>query len=342
MGIDKPDVRMVLHYDCPDSIEAYFQEAGRAGRDGKQAYAVLLFGKQDFITLEQRISTTFPEKDYIRQVYEHLAYYYQIATGDGYGITHEFCVEQFCQRFRHFPPRVLAALQILQRAGYLEYSDEQDNQARLHFLIGRDQLNLLSNLSATEERVVTALLRNYGGLFADYEFINESEVARQCGMKEQEVYLVLKGLSERRILNFIPRKQVPQIRYMQRREDAEHVMLPPDVYEERLEQYRQRIHAMMDYARRDDRCRSRLLLEYFGETSTHDCRQCDVCKGLSDHDSEAEAAEAIRHLLSDGKPHAISELYSLPCDAPAIDAALRQLTSEEHVQQQDGMLKLKS
>ena len=134
MGIDKPDVRLVMHYDCPDSIEAYFQEAGRAGRDGKPAQAILLYNNSDNAKLAKRIDDTFPPKDEIRQVYEHLAYFFQIATGDGFGITREFSIDIFCQRFHHFPVRVHSALQILQRAGYIEYDATPDQQARVRFL----------------------------------------------------------------------------------------------------------------------------------------------------------------------------------------------------------------
>ena len=338
MGIDKPDVRLVLHYDCPDSIEAYFQEAGRAGRDGKSARAVLLYNNSDQAKLEKRISDTFPEKDYIRQVYEHLAYYYQIATGDGYGVLREFNIEAFCQRFHHFPIRVHAALQLLQRSGYIEYNEEADNQARVRFLVGRDDLYQLDHLSPDEERVVVALLRNYGGLFADYAFIDESIVAQQAGLTPPQTYEILKELSQRRLLHFIPRRNIPTIRYMQRREDAEHIVIPPHVYEERREQYRERIHAMLHYATSDDLCRSRQLLAYFGENITHNCGQCDVCQ------SKPQDADAIRQhiltLLNDHQPHPIGELSSLPYSTDDVSHVLTQLIQEEQVEQQDGQLQV--
>ena len=140
MGIDKPDVRIVIHMDLPDSIEAYFQEAGRAGRDGQKAYAVVLYAKSDKATLHKRIPDTFPEKEYIKEVYEHLQYYYQMAMGDGQGCVREFNIEDFCRKFKYFPVPVDSALKILTQAGYLEYTDEQDNASRLLFTIRRDEL----------------------------------------------------------------------------------------------------------------------------------------------------------------------------------------------------------
>jgi len=177
MGIDKADVRLVIHYDCPDSIEAYFQEAGRAGRDGKQSYAVMLYNNSDSAKLAKRIDDTFPPKDYIRQVYEHLAYYFQIATGDGYGVVHEFNIDEFCQRFHHFPIRVHSALQILTRAGYIDYVEVPDQQARVRFRLERHELYRLNDSNPDEERVIIALLRNYGGLFSDFGYIDETFIA---------------------------------------------------------------------------------------------------------------------------------------------------------------------
>ena len=340
MGIDKPDVRQVIHYDCPDSIEAYFQEAGRAGRDGQQAYAVLLYNASDNAKLEKRIADTYPPREYIRQVYEHLAYYYQIATGDGYGVSREFSIDDFCQRFHHFPIRVHSALQILQRAGYIEYTEEQDNQARVHFLLDRHELYRLDSVSPDEDRLIIALLRNYGGLFADYGFIDESYVGQQCGLSSHRVYQLLTDLSQKHILHFIPRKQVPHIRYMQRREDGEHIQLPPSVYEERLAQYRERIHAILHYVQSDDRCRQRLLLEYFGEKNSEDCHQCDVCRNSAGRNELQSASQHILQLLADRQPHPITLLHELPLPSPAIDAALAQLISEELIRLQDGQLTL--
>lgn len=339
MGIDKADVRIVAHYDLPDSIEAYFQEAGRAGRDGQSARAILLFNNADEPKLIKRVSDTFPEKDYIRKVYDHLAYYYQIATGDGYGVSREFNIDDFCHKFNHFPIRVHAALQILQRAGYIEYTEEQDNQARVKFLVTRDDLYRLRGENPNEEKVIVALLRNYGGLFADYGFIDESMIAYQCGMKSNEVYDILKTLSQKHVIHFIPRKQVPYIRYMQRREDSEHISLPPAIYEERLEQYQQRINAMLRYANSNDKCRSRQLLEYFGEKDAKDCGQCDVCQSNEPHDTK-KAQQQILTLLSDRKRHHVTELLRLRLPKEELDAALAYLLQEEYIIQQDGYLML--
>ena len=324
MGIDKPDVRLVIHIDCPDSIEAYFQEAGRAGRDGRKAYAVLLYNDADQRKLEKRIADTFPEKDYIRQVYEHLAYFYQVAVGSGYNHLFEFNIDQFCHTFRHFPIQADAALKILDRAGYIEYTEEQDNQARVMFTIGRDDLYRLENTSPNEEKVITSMLRNYGGLFTDYHFIDESFIAQQTQLEPQQVYLTLKGLSQRHILHFIPQKKTPYIRYTQRREDMEHIQLPPSVYEERKAQFEERIHAMINYAKDDAVCRSRQLLRYFGEESDHDCRQCDVClshrsEGLVSDPRLNEAMERILALLDDGQPHPLTELRDLQLPVDELD-----------------------
>ena len=343
MGIDKPDVRLVIHIDCPDSIEAYFQEAGRAGRDGRKAYAVLLYNDADQRKLEKRIADTFPEKDYIRKVYEHLAYFYQVGVGSGYNHIFEFNIDQFCHTFRHFPIQADAALKILDRAGYIEYTEEQDNQARVMFTIGRDDLYRLENTSPNEEKVITAMLRNYGGLFTDYNFIDESFIAQQTQLEPQQVYMTLKGLSQRHILHFIPQKKTPYIRYTQRREDMEHVQIPPSVYEERKAQFEERIHAMINYAKDDAVCRSRQLLRYFGEESDHDCHQCDAClshrsEGLVSEPRMNEAMERILALLDDGQPHPLTELRDLQLPVDELDAALTYLLKEEYIRQSDGLL----
>ena len=344
MGIDKPDVRLVLHYDCPDSIEAYFQEAGRAGRDGQPAQAILLYNNSDNAKLHKRISDTYPPKDDIRQIYEHLAYYYQIATGDGYGVAHEFNIDDFCLRFRHFPIQVHSALQILERAGYIEYDEEADNEARVKFLVGRDDLYRLEQVSPEEDRVIVTLLRNYGGLFADYCYIDESIIAQQAGISQPQCYDILKSLSQRHLISFIPRRQVPFVRYCQRREDAEHIVLLASIYEERKKQYTLRINAMLKYASSTEQCRSRMLLEYFGEKTQKDCGQCDVCldaqgNTVTDEGQQA-ASQQIMTILADRQRHHITEILRLPLPTEEIDAALDSLVAEEHVKLTDGFLQL--
>ena len=344
MGIDKPDVRVVIHVDCPDSIEAYFQEAGRAGRDGFKAYAVLLYNRHDERKLKKRITDTFPDKDYIRQVYEHLAYYYQIGVGSGYNHTFEFNIDKFCHNFGHFPIRVDSALKILQRAGYLEYTEEQENKARVMFTVGRNDLYRLENNSPNEDAIITALLRNYGGLFTDYNYIDESYLAELTNLKPQQVYLTLKSLSQRHILHFIPQKKTPYIRYTQRREDKEYVQLMPEVYEERKKQFEAHIQAMIRYATNDKVCRSRQLLRYFGEKNDNNCNQCDVClshrsEGLVSEAKLNTATNKILQLLDDGKPHFITELKSIELPISELDAAIDYLSAEEYIfQLEDGRI----
>ena len=341
MGIDKSDVRLVVHIDSPDSIESYFQEAGRAGRDGEQSYAVLLYDGHDGAKLKRRVSDTFPDKDFIRTVYEHLAYFYQIGMGSGGGCRFEFNIDKFCEYFKHFPVQVNSALTILSRAGYLDYEDERENMAQLRILLGRDDLYRLDSLTERENDVITALLRNYGGLFTDYCYIDESLIAMQTGLQREEIYAMLKDLSQRRILHFIPRKKIPHIRYAQRREEMERLVFPKEVYDDRKKEYEERINAMIKYAENDDICRSRQLLRYFGEERSVDCGQCDVCRSHQGKavgkDEFAAACDEIKRVLADGKRHGVVEFAGCKIDKDLCKEALEYLVAEEKVRCMDGM-----
>ena len=286
MGIDKPDVRVVIHIDCPDSLEAYFQEAGRAGRDGQKSYAVLLYNKHDELKLCKRVDDTFPPKELIQDIYEHLAYFYQIGVGSGQGKTFEFDIEKFCVTYKYFPTKVDAALRILERSGYLHYEDNPDGKARVMFLLGRNDLYQLDQLAPSQDVVVTALLRSYGSLFVDLTYIDETMIARQAELTIQQVYFALKSLAARHIIQFIPRRKIPFISYTRDRVDGDKVVIPKEVWESRREQYEKRIKSMIRYAKNDEVCRSRQLLAYFGEENDKDCKQCDVC--LADQAEERE------------------------------------------------------
>ena len=277
MGIDKPDVRVVIHIDCPDCLEAYFQEAGRAGRDGKKSYAVLLYDNNDRSKLQRRVADTFPDKDFIRQVYDQLAYFYQIGVGSGYNACFEFPLERFCRIYKHFPIPTVSALNILTRAGYIDFKEEDDMQARVMFSVERDDLYKLRGNEPQEDAVIVALLRNYTGLFQGYQYIDEGVIAEQCGLTQPQVYMTLRALTQKHILDFIPQKHIPFIRYTQRREESERLVISKTIYDDLKARFAERIEKMLEYANSGNICRSRMLLRYFGETDTEDCGQCDVC-----------------------------------------------------------------
>ncbi len=343
MGIDKPDVRLVIHPDAPSSIEAYFQEAGRAGRDGKKSYAVLLWNSGDERKLNKRIDDTFPPKDDIRDVYEHLAYFFQVGVNSGAGSTFEFNIDKFSRTFHFFPIRVNSALVILQRAGYIFYDPNPENLSRVKFLLTRNELYRLENQPYSEDAVITSLLRNYGGLFVDYVYIDESFVAKDSGLSRDEVYMALKALNHKRIINFIPRKNTPLVRYAVDRVDGTDVVLSEDVYDKRKKQFAKRIASVLEYLKNESVCRSRQLLAYFGETKSKDCGQCDVCISHKDNketrDAFKDAQRQILEILDDGEKHFIRDLYKVKAWDSVLDEALEYLVQEEKVYVEGGFIR---
>ena len=343
MGIDKPDVRLVLHLALPASPEASFQEAGRAGRDGEKAYAVILYSKSDKTTLHKRVVDTFPDKEYILNVYEHLQYYYQMAMGDGFQCIREFNLEEFCRKFKYFPVPVDSALKILTQAGYLEYTDEQDNSSRILFTIRRDELYKLREMGKEAEALIQSILRSYTGVFTDYAYISEESLAIRTGLTRQQIYNILVTLTKRRIVDYIPRKKTPYIIYTRERLELRFLHIPPSVYEERKARYEARIKAMEEYVTTENICRSRMLLRYFGEKNEHNCGQCDVClsKHATDNLSEESYEEVKRQildLLSHSPLTPAETADQIKAEKEDIGQVIRYLLDEGELKMQDGML----
>lgn len=343
MGIDKPDVRLVIHVDLPDSIEAYFQEAGRAGRDGRKAYAVLLFHKSDRMKLIKRIPDTYPDKEFIRSIYEDICYYLQIAMGDGHNVTREFNLDEFCRNFRHFPIQVNSALNILTRAGYIEYTDEQENASRIHFQLRREELYRLRELSAEKEQILQCILRNYGGVFSDYVFIDERRIATLTKLSPDLIYHQLIDISKSGILHYIPHKRTPYITFSCKRIEKERIQLLPEIYEQRKEEFKKRIDAILHYAEEQEFCRSKVLLHYFDEPDTADCLQCDICKSkqkkkTNDETTRATITALIFEKLNDGHPHSFSEFIFPNYSRDDIASVLKYLLEEERIGTKDGLL----
>lgn len=345
MGIDKPDVRLVVHMDLPDSPEAYFQEAGRAGRDSQKAFAVILFSKQDKATLHKRIADTFPDKDYIKDVYEHVQYFYQMAMGDGRGCMYDFNLEEFCRKFKHFPVPADSALKILTQAGYIEYTDEQDNASRIIFTLRRDELYKLREMGEVAEKLIQSILRSYTGVFTDYAYISEAALSVRTGLSRQQIYDLLVMLDKRRIIDYIPHKKTPYIIYTRERVERRHLHIPQSVYEERKERYEARIKAMVEYVTTDNACRSRMLLRYFGEKNRHNCGQCDVCRSqefspeLPSNKFE-ELKEQLLQLLKEGSLAPVEIAERIDNDKEELTCALRFLLDEGELKMENGLISL--
>lgn len=309
MGIDKPDVRLVIHTDLPNSIEEYFQEAGRAGRDEEKAYATILYTPTDSVTLKKRIINEFPEREFILQVYEYLSYFFQIAEGYGMETTFDFDIHQFCSTYKLPIIPTHHALRILNLAGYIEYTDEIDNRSRLIFTVYRDELYHY-DFDKDTELIINTALRLYTGLFTNYATIDESAIAVKLGTTRKIVYEILKNLSKKGIIDYIPHKKTPLISYLQPRIDKKYINIPRTIYEERKTRFERRITAMREYAGQDKVCRNRILLDYFGDKNTEDCGQCDICLkknklGITNKRYN-DISRAIRELLTEGREQTIN------------------------------------
>ena len=340
MGIDKADVRLVVHMDCPDSLEEYYQEAGRAGRDGELSYAVLLCDNSDRTSFSRRIANAFPPKDYVRRVYDHLCFYFYIGIDSGNGATLEFDMDTFCIKYHHFPTSVESALKLLQNAEYLVYQPENDEAARVKIIVAPYQLDdPILHLTHNESMLLETLLRYYGTLFSDMTYIETSFLCNKCSMTEDTFHFTLKSLSQKRVVNYVPRRRVPTITFTRDRVDSDRLNIPRAVYEDMQQRYRERADKMLEYMSQgvDGVCRQRLILDYFGEQLQEDCGTCDVCRArrIAARDSKETKSEKVRQavltLLSDGKPHHVSELKLLGYSSEQLAATLQELRDDERL-----------
>lgn len=337
MGIDKADVRLVVHVECPDSPEAYFQEAGRAGRDGAQSYAVLLFEERDGQKLLRRVSETYPNEDAIRDVYEHMCYYLQMAMGDGQDVTREFNLGKFCYQYKHFPVLVVNALELLSNAGFIEYRRDDEVISRLMFTLQRDQLYRLRRNNPEQDNLIQTLLRKYTGLFSQYVYIEEALLAHETGLTQEAIYHALREMSQEGILDYIPSKKTDFIKFVTRRVERDELVFPANVYADRKRQYKQRIEAMLMYCLDDEVCHSTFLLNYFGERGAKDCGKCDVCR--SNQLSEEEYDRIRNHFLAQLEQGPLSA-QQLNYDGFARDAyarVIKTLVGQEQVVLNDAL-----
>lgn len=340
MGIDKPDVRTVVHMDIPSSIEAYFQEAGRAGRDGLRSYAVLLHSPGDKRTVSKRLTDSFPKEEFICDVYEKLSFYYEMAVGDGQGCTYPFSLGEFCQ---HFSLPVLpadSALRILTRMGYIEYVDEMDYSARLLFTAGRDDLYRLHQDKTTED-VMNIILRLYSGIFTDYAYIDEQLICSRAGIDKKTLYMTLMNLQSQGVVRYVPERRTPIITWTKARVDTDMLNFDPEVYRLRKEEFKERIGAMMEYVTRETGCRSAMLLRYFGEHQDKPCMSCDLCQEKVGNQLTRGEREVIMNAILDtfhSFPDNPQKVYSLPYDRTKTDAVLRYMVDEGHLLMKDGKI----
>lgn len=277
MGIDKPNVRLVIHLDLPSSPEEYFQEAGRAGRDLQHSDAWILTDRKDKLNLMKHLADEYPEREFVRMVYQRLANFFQIAIGAGYNSMFEFDIMRFCWAYKLPVSPVYYALKLLQQAGYIVYNEEPDRHSRLMFTCSRESLYHLEKYDKDSQKVINSILRLYTGVFADYVFIREEDIMAKTGLDQQQLYQQLLLLSRHHILHYVPARQTPAIIYLTPRLENEEIRISHYIYEDRKARQEQRINAMINYIDNDEECRMVQLLKYFGEDIDHTCQKCDVC-----------------------------------------------------------------
>ena len=335
MGIDKADVRVVVHYDVPDSPEAYFQEAGRAGRDGKRAYAVLLSSRAALGGLQKRIDDAFPPKDYILRVYEALANYYQLGEGEGQGRAFEFNLKLFARNFKLNEARAMSAISILEVAGFLGYTTDINSRSRVMFTVLRDRLYEFETGDPLLERLMVLLMRNYAGIFVQDAYVDEGFLADQLDVTRKVLYDAFISLAKRKIIRYVPGDMKPYIVYYQPRLPLSYITIGREAYENRKELFVTKIGAMARYIRDDETCRQLLLMEYFGQKEEKPCGICDVCIGKKKrlHREERKSLEEqILQVLAKQNTNIRELVRQLGEDEEVVIGQVRKLLDEGKIQ----------